>query len=232
VAVPQMPEDPARFSTTLADAGYFEAVVVTAEDRQRTAQYLGNRQREQLKSSSANFAEYLQSLGMKLIWSKFDVIGLQRIVQLINKTNQFNLTTRRYSEEDVMKIMKDERSLGLQLRLTDKLGDNGIIAVVIGALKDNLDFVVDAWLMSCRVIGRQVEQATLNIVASEAQRLGARRVIGEYIPTPRNKMVADHFSKLGFLQIGGQPEESVRYALDLTRFSPFETAIEIRKSEL
>jgi FkbH-like protein len=230
VAVPEMPEDPAGFAAALSDAGYFEAVVVTDEDRQRTAQYSGNRLREELKLSSASFTEYLQNLGMKLIWSRFDVVGLQRIVQLINKTNQFNLTTRRYTEEEVRQVMNDEHSVGLQFRLVDKLGDNGIIAIVIGNLTENADFVVDTWLMSCRVIGRQVEQATLNVLAREAQCRGAERIIGEYIPTAKNKMVADHFGNLGFGPIGGSSANASRYALELNRFSPIDTVIEIEEA--
>ena len=102
---------------------------------------------------------------MELIWRRFDKIGMQRIVQLINKSNQFNLTTRRYTEEDVIAVMADPDAFGLQLRLTDRFGDNGIIAIIIGRLRENKDLYIDTWLMSCRVLGRQVEPTTLNLIA-------------------------------------------------------------------
>ena len=229
VAVPELPADPACFASTLSDAGYFEAVTITEEDLQRTTKYGENQSREKLKSSSASFEEYLQNLEMKLTWRRFDTIGLQRIVQLINKTNQFNCTTRRYTEEEVRRIMSDQCSIGLQLRLIDKLGDNGIIAIVIGKLGDDGEFLIDTWLMSCRVIGRQVEQATLNIIVWQAEQLGARHLIGEYLRTAKNKMVADHFEKLGFVPIGGSPTTAMRYKLELNSFSPINTVIDIEE---
>lgn len=134
VAVPEVGDDPATFAQTLADAGYFEALAVTEEDRARGAQYQGNRQRERLRASTTDLDSYLRDLEMELIWRRFDKVGLQRTVQLINKTNQFNLTTRRYTEEDVLAVMEDSRAFGLQLRLVDRFGDNGIIAIVIGQM--------------------------------------------------------------------------------------------------
>src|SRR6202035_4416394 len=113
---------------------------------------------------------YLRSLEMSLTWRRFDQIGLQRTVQLINKTNQFNLTTRRYTEDDVLGIMRDNRAFGLQLRLLDRFGDNGIISIVIGKMQDDDELLIDTWLMSCRVLGRQVEPTTLNLVAEQAGR--------------------------------------------------------------
>src|SRR5215472_3322255 len=172
VAVPEIGEDPATFAQTLADAGYFEAVAITDEDRARSGQYQSNRQRKALKATATDLGAYLRGLEMRLLWRRFDRVGLARTVQLINKTNQFNLTTRRYSEADVLAVMSDERAFGLQLRLLDRFGDNGIIGIVIGRLQDDGDLVIDTWLMSCRVLGRQVEPTTLNLVAAEARNLG------------------------------------------------------------
>ncbi len=194
VAVPEVSEDPATYAQTLADAGYFEGVSVTDEDRVRSQQYQSNRDREQLKSSATDLDSYLRGLEMKLIWKRFDQVGLQRTVQLINKTNQFNLTTRRYSEEDVLALIDDPRAFGLQLRLIDRFGDNGIIGIVIGKMSDGEDLAIDTWLMSCRVLGRQVEPTTLNLVAGHATRLGARRLVGDYLPTKKNGMVRDHLN--------------------------------------
>ena len=197
VAVPEVPEDPALVAQCLADAGYFESVAITVDDRERSRQYQLNQERQALAASATDMDGYLGGLAMRLQWSRFDPVGLQRTVQLINKTNQFNLTTRRYSESDVRSVMQDRRGFGVQLRLLDRFGDNGIIAVVIGRMQDEA-LRIDSWLMSCRVLGRQVEHATLGIVAAEARRLGARSLVGEYIPTAKNSMVREHYGKLGF----------------------------------
>ena len=219
VAVPEVSEDPALYPYALADAGYFESLVVTDEDRERSAQYQGNTRREALRESATDMDSYLRSLEMRLIWSRFDQVGLQRTVQLINKTNQFNLMTRRYTDADVQSIMSDPRAVGLQLRLTDRFGDNGIIGIVIGRLQEDGAMLIDTWLMSCRVLGRQVEQATLNVVAQTAKSMGARQLIGEYAPTPKNRMVEKHYQKLGFETVEVAETGASRSILDLGRFS-------------
>ena len=225
VAVPEVSDDPTNFPQILADAGYFESITVTAEDRERTAQYQGNLQREALRSSTTDLPSYLRALEMKLIWRRFDDIGLARTVQLINKTNQFNLTTRRMTEEQVSALMADDRSFGLQLRLTDRFGDNGIIAIVIGKIQDGENLYIDTWLMSCRVLGRQVEPTTLNLIANQARKLGATRLIGEYIPTRKNGMVKEHYTRLGFTLESEGLEGNRLFNLDLSTFVPADTFI-------
>jgi FkbH-like protein len=215
----------------LADAGYFEGLAVTDEDRERTGQYQGNKAREALKSSTTDLAGYLRGLEMQLITKRFDRVGLQRTVQLINKSNQFNLTTRRYTEEAVIDIMADPDAFGLQLRLLDRFGDNGVIAIVIGRLQPNKDLLIDTWLMSCRVLGRQVEPTTLNLVAVEAEKLGARRLIGEYIPTKKNGMVKDHYARLGFTVTEADVSGGSRAVLDLGCFRPAETFIHVTEAD-
>ena len=229
VAVPEVGDDPATYPQTLADAGYFEGLAVTDDDRARGAQYQSNRQREELKSSATDLPAFLRGLQMQLVVRPFDQVGLQRTVQLINKTNQFNLTTRRYSEEDVLAVMRDNRSFGLQLRLIDRFGDNGIISIVIGKMQDEDDLYLDTWLMSCRVLGRQVEPATLNLVADRAKRLGAKRLIGEYIPTKKNGMVKDHYTRLGFSVLETDEAGGNRNVLELAGFTPADTFIEMRE---
>ncbi len=227
VAVPEVSDEPSSYPQTLADAGYFEALGITDDDRARSAQYQGNRQREALKASVTDLPSYLRGLEMQLIWRRFDQIGLQRTVQLINKTNQFNLTTRRYTEDDVLAIMRDNRAFGLQLRLLDRFGDNGIIAILIGRMLNETDLLIDTWLMSCRVLGRQVEPTSLNLIVTQARALAATRVIGEYVPTKKNGMVRDHYLKLGFtaaepLDGGGQ-----RFVLELGLFEMAGTFIDV-----
>jgi FkbH-like protein len=226
VAVPEIPDDPALVPQILADAGYFEGVAITSEDRERTHQYQSNRARERLMAAATDLDGYLRALKMRMIWRPFDSAGLQRTVQLINKTNQFNLTTRRYSEEGVVAVMNDPRAFGLQLRLLDRFGDNGIIAIIIGRLSEpGGDLVIDTWLMSCRVLGRQVEPTTLNLIAQEAHRLGASRLIGEYLPTKKNGMVRDHYERLGFTVFERDAEGCSKAVFDLTDFRPADTFI-------
>ncbi len=225
VAVPEVDDDPASFAGILADAGYFESLAVTEEDRERTSQYHGNRAREVLRGSTTDLDSYLRGLEMQLIWRPFDRMGLQRIVQLINKSNQFNLTTRRYTEEDALAVMDDPDAVGLQLRLIDRFGDNGVIAIVIGRMQPDRDMLIDTWLMSCRVLGRQVEPTTLNLLAQEALKLGARRLIGEYIPTKKNGMVKDHYAKLRFTAVETDAVGGSRNVLELSSYAPAETFI-------
>jgi FkbH-like protein len=231
VAVPEMPEDPAFYPMCLANAGYFEALQITTEDLERGGQYRANMARESLRASHTDLEGYLKSLNMELRWQPFDRVGLQRVVQLINKTNQFNLTTQRYTEADVLAIMNSgDAAVTLQLRLIDQFGDNGIIGIVIGKLT-GANVQVDTWLMSCRVLGRQVEEATMNLLAAESRRVGAGAVIGEYRPTKKNSMVREHYRKLGFEQLPGEDQGTTRWTLSLTEFQPFPTFIKTVRSE-
>ncbi len=227
VAVPEVSDDPTDFPRALADAGYFEGLAVTDEDRERTNQYQGNKARDALRASATDLPGYLRGLEMQLIVRPFDRIGLQRVTQLINKSNQFNLTTRRYTDEDVIAVMADPDAFGLQLRLLDRFGDNGVIAIVIGRLQSNKDLLIDTWLMSCRVLGRQVEPTTLNLIAQQGRALGARRLIGEYIPTEKNAMVKDHYSKLGFAVMETDAAGGSRAVLGLAGYIPAETFIDV-----
>jgi FkbH-like protein len=229
VAVPEMPEDPADFVRTLAVAGYFEAPTITQEDRDRGGQYQGNIQREILRTSSTDLSSYLRGLEMQLFWRRFGRDHMSRVVQLINKSNQFNLTTRRYTEGDVLAIMENPRTFGMHLRLVDRFGDNGIIAVIIGKLTEDEGLLIDTWLMSCRVLGRQVEPTTLNLIAAQARELGADRLIGEYIPTKKNGMVKEHYAKLGFTLLHSGDSGETRYVRDLRSFEPYETFIDVRE---
>jgi FkbH-like protein len=126
--------------------------------------------------------------------------------------------------------MEDSRAFGLQLRLVDRFGDNGIIAIVIGKMNGAEDLEIDTWLMSCRVLGRQVEPTTLNLIAETAKRLGARRLVGEYLPTKKNGMVKDHYAKLGFSVIETGEDGSSRAVLDLATFAPASTFITVTEA--
>ncbi len=227
VAVPELPDDPAHYPQIISDAGYFEALHVTSEDLERTQQYQANIQREELKASSTDLEGYLRGLQMEMEWSPFQSVDLPRVVQLINKTNQFNLTTRRHTEADVLKFVADPLALTLQLRLRDRLGDNGIIGIIIAQSVPQRGMVIDTWLMSCRVLGRGVELATLGLICDEARRLGAEQLVGEYYPTVKNGMVSDHYAKLGFTKSDDLPGGITHWNLPLKQFTPTATCIKL-----
>ena len=231
VSVPELPEDPAEYVRCLADAGYFEAIELTAEDRERTELYRANASREALRQTSTDLGSYLRGLDMQLIWSAFDAAGFKRIVQLINKTNQFNLTTRRYTDAQAAAVMRDPSAVTLQLRLTDVHGDNGMIGVVIGVRTDKNLLEIDTWLMSCRVLGRGVEEATLNLVCERAREMGCTGLLGRYSPTAKNSMVQEHFAKLGFALIETNEDGSTRWLLPLDGFAERATHMRVTKGE-
>jgi FkbH-like protein len=229
IAVPELPDDPVAYARTLADAGYFEAVAVTEEDRGRTAAYRQNRERKAVLVKSEDLDAYLRRLEMELVWHRLDRMNLPRAVQLINKTNQFNLTGRRYNENQVIALIKNDAVLALQFRLLDRFGDHGIIAIVIGRIKEEGACLLDTWLMSCRVLGRGVERAMLNVTAETATRLGAGRLIGEFIPSDRNGIVRDHYDKLGFQAIPDGGEGGMQSELNLHGFAPLKSIITVRQ---
>lgn len=221
VAVPELPEDPAHYASIIAASGYFEALALTGEDRERSGQYQQNMRRAQLASSVTDMEGYLRALEMVGRWSSFQSVDRARVVQLINKTNQFNLTTRRYTDAEIQTAMADPSVGTLQLRLLDQFGDNGIIGLAILRPVDGAErtLEVDTWLMSCRVLKRGVEGAMLNLLVEQADALGARTLRGRYQPTAKNGMVADHYAQLGFASIGTQGDETL-WQLNLDAFKP------------
>lgn len=198
VAVPELPEDPAHFARTLAAGGYFEAVTFASEDLKRAGYYQENAKRANLQKHISGVEAYLASLDMTITIQPFDATGRARVVQLINKSNQFNLTTRRYSEPEVAALEKDPDAFTLQVRLADVFGDNGMISVVICRVAEPGRWEIDTWLMSCRVLGRKVEHVVLREILKHARAAGIEKLTGRYCPTERNRLVVDHYSKLGF----------------------------------
>jgi FkbH-like protein len=199
VAVPELPDDPALFVRTLLAAGYFEAITYSPEDQKRADFYQDNARRVALQRATGDLDAYLATLNMTITFQPFDEVGRARIAQLISKSNQFNLTTRRYSEAQVGEIEADPNCFTLQVRLVDTFGDNGMISVII-CRRDADIWRIDTWLMSCRVLGRRVEQAVLQELLIHARLLGISRIVGTYRPTERNRLVEDHYSKLGFAE--------------------------------
>jgi FkbH-like protein len=190
-------EDPSEYVAILQDARCFEPKNVTAEDVERTGQYLEEAQRQQLLAAVTDMDAYLESLQMEATIRGFRGVDVPRISQLINKSNQFNLTTRRRTEAQVHALMADDSYRGFTMRLTDRFGDYGLISIVIGQAKGE-EFEIDTWLMSCRVLKRQVEEEVLNEIVRLARLRGCTRIRGVYLPTAKNGMVRNHYSGLGF----------------------------------
>ncbi len=226
VAVPELPEDPALFARTLIAAGYFEAIAFSEEDHNRASYYQDNIKRVQILNQSSDMVTYLKSLEMKMICTPFDATGRARIVQLISKSNQFNLTTKRYSEVDIKNIEEDSNYFTRQIRLTDALGDNGMISVII-CKKNAAAWEIDTWLMSCRVLGRRIEEAALLDMVSNAKKSGAIKLIGTYCPTARNIIVKSHYSKLGFTKISCD-HISETWELDIAQYTPPELPVSLK----
>jgi FkbH-like protein len=225
VQVPELPEDPALWPARIAAAGYFEALDITAEDRARGSLYQATQALREGAVAATDLEGYLKSLDMRLIWGRFDAVSMKRVTQLINKTNQFNLTTRRYTDAETAAMLDDPAVTGLHLRLVDRHADHGIIGVIIGrdAGDDALD--IDSWLMSCRVLGRGVERASLAVLAAEARRSGYRALIGHYLPTAKNGMVRDHYASLDFANLSHNGEGVTRWSLDLSSQTHLPTTI-------
>jgi len=214
VAVPELPENPALYARTLSAAGYFESVVFSDEDRKRAKLYEDNARRAALQSEVGDLDAYLASLNMAIVFRPFDATGRSRIAQLINKSNQFNLTTRRYTEGDVAAFEADPNCFTLQVRLLDTFGDNGMISVVICRVLLPAVWEIDTWLMSCRVLGRRVEQMVLREILRHARDRGAEKLVGAYLPTHKNDMVKDHYQKLGFRLVSQDESGRTGWELD------------------
>ncbi|RZO37406.1 MAG: HAD-IIIC family phosphatase [Rhodospirillaceae bacterium] len=213
VAVPELPDDPAQFARTLLAAGYFETVSLSQEDLIRADDYGARARRIELQGKARSLDSYLESLEMEIVFAAFDETGRSRIAQLTNKSNQFNLTTRRYSEKDITEIANDPAAFTLQVRLRDRFGDNGMISVLI--CWDVGDaWEIDTWLMSCRVLGRGVEHSVLAELVRHGKSAGKKSLIGRFIPSGKNEMVRDHYKKLGFVGTGEH------WRLDFADFKP------------
>lgn len=217
VAVPELPDDPAWFSWYLLAAGYFEAVSFSKEDELRAASYAANAKRAEVQASARSLGDYLVSLETHLAVRRFDRNGRARLAQLINKTNQFNLTTRRLTELQVQEIEQDGDWIALQCRLTDRFGDMGTIGIIT-ARRSGDAMEVEDWVMSCRVLGRKVEEAMCAALVAEARGRGVRVIRARYVPTTKNGMVKEHFDRLGFPLVQEDMDGTRRYSVGVDSF--------------
>jgi len=226
VAVASLPDDPAGYVRALDGQFYFETVALSEEDLRRTATYQARRQSQETFAATTDLDGYLASLQMVASVDQFLPESFERVTQLINKTNQFNLTTPRLLRADVERMAWDASMVTRAVRLRDRFGDHGLISVLFGRI-ENRSLLLDAWLMSCRVLGRGVEALLFNDLLRTAERAGITELIGFYRPTDRNAMVKDHYGKLGFVQEA--VENGVeRWRLSVARACPIDTHVSVR----
>jgi FkbH-like protein len=221
-------DDPAEFAAKLKDSRFFESRNITAEDVQRVQQYKQESERQQFLNTSTDMDSYLDSLDMAGIIKPFDGLDAPRIAQLIGKSNQFNLTTRRRTEAEVLAVIADEQYSAFTMRLSDRFGDHGLIAIVIGHVYGE-DFAIDTWLMSCRVLKRQVEEEVLNEIVRLARNRGCTRIVGQYIPTAKNSMVRDLYPRMGFAHSREESGGVQVYKLDVAQYQAKPTKIHVNQ---
>lgn len=224
ITVPELPEDPGKYLEYLYSLNLFETASYSQADKDRTKQYQVEAKRVSLAKTFANEADFLKSLDMVSTVSGFTKFNTPRVAQLSQRSNQFNLRTIRYTEADITAMAENPEVIDLSFTLEDKFGDNGLIAVIIMKKQDDETLFVDTWFMSCRVLKRGMENFTLNTMVECAKRKGYKRIIGEYLPTPKNKMVEQHYPNLGFAP-SEVASEGAKYVLDVDSYQPRECYI-------
>lgn len=214
-AVPEMPAEPAHYAKIIDRSGFFEVTGLSEDDRRRTAMYQENDRRMQEQAAFADYEEYLKALAMKAEIEPFTAVYMARIAQLTNKSNQFNLTTRRYSQPEIEAVAADPAYITLYGKLEDKFGDNGVISVVIGHRQEQV-LHMDLWIMSCRVLKRDMEFAMMDTLAERCMEAGITEIRGYYYPTAKNAMVKEFYSRQGFDKIEEDAAGNTTWRLVLT----------------
>lgn len=212
VAVPEIPLDPQGYIEAIDRQRYFETISLGGDDFKRTLFYRENAERQHASADITDLATFLASLQMAAVIEPINGTSLDRSVQLINKSNQFNLTTRRYSTSQVMTMIEDEATITRTVKLSDRFGDNGLISVLVSRVEGRV-LVIDTWLMSCRVLKRGVESLLMNHLESLARNLQLQSIRGEYIATEKNMLVKDHYEKLGFARIRNGTDDHTHWEL-------------------
>jgi len=226
ITVPELPQDPGDYLEYLYSLNLFETASYSNADKDRTKQYQVEAKRVSLSKTFTNEADFLKSLNMVSTVSGFTKFNTPRVAQLSQRSNQFNLRTIRYTEADIAAMAEDSDVIDLSFTLEDKFGDNGLIAVIIMKKQDTETLFVDTWFMSCRVLKRGMENFTLNTMVERAKAAGYKKIIGEYLPTPKNKMVENHYPRLNFTKIEGVA--TAQYVLDVDSYQLRECYIETK----
>jgi FkbH-like protein len=230
IAVPEIGNEVTNYAEIIQAGRYFEPASLSQEDLERAALYAQRSGALAQQARFANYGEYLDSLEMSAEIDTFRPVYLDRIAQLTNKSNQFNLTTRRYTVAEMEAAASDPGIIALYGRLSDKFGDNGLVTVVLGHREGDA-LHMDLWLMSCRVLKRDMENAMLDALVERARSRGIRRILGFYIPSAKNAMVKDFYPTLGFDPIAdvdpSYPEGATAWELDLATYTPTNTHIRV-----
>ena len=219
VDVVALPPDPSYYTRALASYLPLETVSLTEEDARRTEQYRARAEAADLETGTASLEDFYTSLGMQALIKPFDELDLRRVAQLVAKTNQFNLTTRRHSEAQLRQLASDPACVTLSLRLRDRFADHGLVGVAIAFVEGEV-LDIDTLLLSCRVIGRTAEAAVLNRLCHEAAARGLRRLTGSYAPTAKNMPAADAYERLGFELAERHEDGASLWVYDLERHGP------------
>jgi FkbH-like protein len=227
VAVPEISADPIEFVEVLERHRYFQIATLGSEDFKRTEYYRANAQRAQIQVSAGGLDDFLRSLDMTATIGPIQSTTLERSTQLINKSNQFNLTTRRRTVAELMALTQSPDWLSVTVSLNDRFGDNGLISVVLGHVQQDA-LEIDTWLMSCRVLKRGVERFLLNYLSEGAQARGLSVIRGEYIPTAKNDLVRNHYAELGFHNVETMSDGHTTWQLPLADYEPLSNFIKRR----
>ena len=212
IATPEL-DTPENYIRIIDKNGYFECINISKEDLEKDKMYKDNAKRSEMMATFTNYDDYLRSLDMKAEIKSFVPIYLERIAQLSNKSNQFNLTTKRYSEADIESIYKDDKYIKLYGKLEDIFGDNGVVSVVIGKIKKD-ELHIDLWIMSCRVLKRKLEYAMMDELVNRCKNQGIKKIFGYYYPTAKNKLVLDFYDNQGFV-LDKEEDGNKTYHLDV-----------------
>ena len=215
VTVPEFPEKPEDLAPAMAEIfrKYFAKPSVTEEDLAKTAQYAANTERKKLQESTGNFEDYLKKLEIAAVRVAPEA-HTERLIQLMNKTNQFNLTTRRYTQGQMTALLEDERKRIYLYRVTDRFGDNGVVAAAIVDLGGDVPVLTD-FVMSCRVMGKNIECAVVEDIENDLRRDGYPYLEAIYIPTSKNGPVAKLYERLGYEKTGAAGQDGVKYGIKL-----------------
>lgn len=222
-------EDPEECIRRIDKCGYFEVTNLSADDAKRGEMYAANAQRAAAEKKFASYDDFLASLEMSAVIGEFDPVHIPRITQLTNKSNQFNLTTKRYTQAEMEATAASPNYIRLCGRLTDKFGDNGIVSVVIGE-KRGAELHIDLWLMSCRVLKRGMEYAMINRLVEEAKKAGIETIFGYYYPTKKNAMVKELFGDFGFEKTSEDGDGNTVWKLEVNGYSPKKIFIDIKEN--
>lgn len=214
----------------LSRSGFFEVTSISKDDLNRSEMYSANAKRNAQQKSFTNYTDYLLSLDMHAKITDFLPVYIQRITQLTNKSNQFNVTTKRYSESEMNEVAKSSDHIRLCGQLADKFGDNGIVSVVIGRC-ENKTLHIELWLMSCRVLKRDMEFAMLDELVKQCHARGITKIIGYYYKTPKNNMVSELFGTFGFKNESKNSNGDSIWSLDISSYTNKNNVIKVNEKE-